>query len=152
MGYDFNVADVAWLTASLTSAAAGTDPASITYQKVLDQTGDEKAAQMAGAIVAWAMINQQAHDDENGVGGGGSKSWLVMIARALGKKLGEIAEKMVDLANSLERLTGEDDAQEFMIVNAELQAQAQMFNVESTTLATVVKSVGEGMAAIARKQ
>lgn len=89
--------------------------------------------------------------DEYRTRGGGVGNWLVAIARNMGEAAGRLAQKMVNLADQLQGLTGKDDAQKFNAVAAELQGYSQMFNIMSQTESTVVKGLGEGMATAVRK-
>lgn len=85
----------------------------------------------------------------------GSKSWLVAIAKAMGEAMGNQAAKLVGLANDLSAAAGDDSkagAQKFSALSSEFQAQSQMFNIMSNTINTSLKSLGEGMTSVARKQ
>lgn len=95
--------------------------------------------------------------ERDGVSGGGSKSWLVAIAQAMGNALGTKAAKLVELSKKLDSLAGSssDDqqaAKEFQKTMAEFQAESQLFSMMSNAFSTAVKSIGEGMTALARKQ
>jgi len=83
--------------------------------------------------------------------GGGGHGWLFAIAQALGKiadNLGkQIEQKAQDLDSSIR--AGAKDLTE---QNAELQALSQQMNMLMQAISTVIKSIGEGAAAIARKQ
>ncbi len=88
---------------------------------------------------------------------GGSKSWLVAIARAMGNALGTKAAKLVELSHKLDQLAGtsSDDqqaAKEFQKTMAEFQAESQMFSMLSNAFSTGIKAIGEGMVSLARKQ
>lgn len=99
------------------------------------------------------QIAQSGLDSISGEGKGGKgESWLVAIAKAMGSILGEKAQKLNDLSEKLNGLTGKDDAQEFSATQTEFQAESQMFNMLSNTISTAIKSIGEGLVANARKQ
>lgn len=99
------------------------------------------------------QIAQAGLDSISGEGKGGKGvSWLVAIAQAMGSILGEKAQKLNDLSEKLNGLTGKDDAQKFSATQTEFQAESQMFNMLSNTISTAIKSIGEGLAANARKQ
>jgi hypothetical protein len=88
---------------------------------------------------------------------GGSKSWLVAIAQAMGNALGTKAAKLVELSKKLDSLAGSssDDqqaAKEFQKTMAQFQAESQLFSMMSNAFSTAVKSIGEGMTSLARKQ
>jgi hypothetical protein len=89
--------------------------------------------------------------------GSGGKSWLVAIAQAMGNALGTKAAKLVELSHKLDSLAGKssDDqksAKEFQKTMAEFQAESQLFSMMSNAFSTAVKSIGEGMTSLARKQ
>jgi hypothetical protein len=91
-------------------------------------------------------------------GAGGKKaagSWLEAIARALGEVAGEKAAKMVDLSNQISEKAGDsspESAKEMTALNAELSGTSQMFKTLQETMNTTVKSIGEGLSTVARKQ
>jgi hypothetical protein len=107
-----------------------------------------------------------------GGGKGGHKatggSWLVALARALGEVAGEKAAKMVELGNKLETLSeqGKDlksgdngqqtDAQkanaaDSVATQSELNGVSKEFQQFMDTINTVVKGIGDGLDAVARK-
>lgn len=115
----------------------------------LTQATDDLTASMTNYLT-----DQAAEEGGEASGEGeGASNWLVAIAKALGEKMGEIAGKMVELTDQLQTLGGEsaEDAQEFNKVVMELQGQSQMYGMISQAANTVVKAIGEGMSAVARK-
>ncbi|HVI59400.1 MAG TPA: hypothetical protein VM619_11110 [Luteimonas sp.] len=95
--------------------------------------------------------------EKDGVAGSGGKSWLVAIAQAMGNALGTKAAKLVELSKKLDSLAGSssDDqqaAKEFQKTMAQFQAESQLFSMMSNAFSTAVKSIGEGMTSLARKQ
>lgn len=95
--------------------------------------------------------------EREGVAGSGGKSWLVAIAQAMGNALGTKAAKLVELSQKLDSLAGtsSDDqqaAKEFQKTMAQFQAESQLFSMMSNAFSTAVKSIGEGMTSLARKQ
>lgn len=117
-----------------------------------------------------------------GTGSGGKTSggsWMQAIAEAMGKAMGEKAKNLVILSDKIASLSGtvngtgqkpadgagttdeaakrtEGDkaeaAAETQRLNAQFQATAQEFNLLQTTFSTAMKTIGEGMASVARKQ
>lgn len=85
--------------------------------------------------------------DGNGLG----ESWLVAIAKAMGKMLGQQAQHLVDLTNQMSQHTGKDDAQVFQQLNAEFSAQSQMFGILSNSFSNSIKTIGDGLTTLARK-
>jgi len=101
-------------------------------------------------------------------GGSTGGSWLVALARALGEVAGERAAKMVELGNKLETLSqeGKDlksgdngqqtDAQkanaaDSVATQSELNGVSKEFQQFMDTINTVVKGIGDGLDAVARK-
>jgi len=85
--------------------------------------------------------------DSDGLG----ESWLVAIAKAMGKMLGQNAQHLVDLTNQMSQHTGKDDAQVFQQLNAEFSAQSQMFGILSNSFSNSIKTIGDGLTTLARK-
>ena len=90
----------------------------------------------------------------------GAKSWLQAIAQAMGEAMGNKAAKMVELSNKLKEQSsagGDEKAQaksakEMQATNAEFQAVSQEFKLLTDAFNTALKSLGEGMGTMARKQ
>ena len=78
----------------------------------------------------------------------GKSSWLHAIAEAMGKKVGELATSMTQHANDV----GSSNAKKAAGASAKLTADSQLFSMYMNALSTVLKSIGEGNAAVARKQ
>jgi hypothetical protein len=102
-----------------------------------------------------ALQNQKQRDetDPTGKNSGrtGGESWLVALAEAQGAMLGDIANKMVKYQGQLTQHANDKDPKQFMDINSKLQAESQMFSLMSNSFSSVLKSLGEGMTAIARK-
>jgi hypothetical protein len=93
----------------------------------------------------------------------GSGGWLVAIAKAMGKALGakaaQLAQTASDLASKMqagvdmEQGTAEQkqNAADVTKLNSLLQGQSQEFTMITTAFATSIKSLGEGMATMGRK-
>ncbi len=104
---------------------------------------------------------------EAGGGVGGSdysssaaNSWFIAIAKALGKALQDLADEIKQLSDQLTGIDAtqgseeqqEQAAQDRVDIQTELQGLAQKFSFAMQTAGTVIKGIGEGMAAMARKQ
>lgn len=125
------------------------------------------------------QIRTGANGAEGGRSSKGSKisggSWMQAIAESMGKVLGEKASDMVKLSEKIAAHTqGEKSgasgaagssgdkektevdkaglAAETQTMNAKFQATGQEFNLLQTTFSTAMKTIGEGMASVARKQ
>ena len=105
----------------------------------------------------------------NGTGTGEVKasggSWMQAIAQAMGEAMGKKASKMVELASKIQALSAQSGngtelsdadkmkaASETQVLNAQFQATGQEFNLLQTTFSTAIKTIGEGMSSVARKQ
>lgn len=104
---------------------------------------------------------------EAGGGVGGSEysssaanSWFIAIAKALGKALQDLADEIKSLSDQLTGIDAtqgsdaekEKAAQDRVDIQTELQGLSQKFSFAMQTASTVIKGIGEGMAAMARKQ
>ncbi|MDT7837981.1 hypothetical protein [Aquabacterium sp. OR-4] len=110
------------------------------------------------------QIVAEATKELKGEGKGSSgkasgESWLVAIAKAMGSVMGDRAAKLVDLSQRMTQTKtgGSSDAQqaaakEMQTLNAEFQATTQEFNLLQNTMSTALKSIGEAMSSVARKQ
>jgi hypothetical protein len=161
-----------WQDAQGTQAEAGTVAANEACSQVLQAFGNE----LADAIVQSVRQQLQAQgsgSDADGTARAGSGSWMLAIARAMGEVLGNKASRMVELSQQIQdlsersRLAAGDgtqplddagraqqllDAAESQRLNTEFQATGQEFNLLQTTFSTAMKTLGEGMASVARKQ
>lgn len=98
-------------------------------------------------------------DGTSGTGKATAESWLVAIAKAMGSAMGDRAAKLVDLSQRMTQTKtgGNSDAQQasakqMQMLNAEFQATSQEFNLLQNTMSTALKSIGEAMSSVARKQ
>lgn len=84
---------------------------------------------------------------------GGADSWLVAIAKAMGKVAGGHAKKLAELSNKLEGLNGKDpnNAQLSQEITNQMQGESQMLNLLQTAFSNVLKTIGESTANMARK-
>ncbi len=134
------------------------------------------SAELGDAIVQ--STRQQLQAEASGGDGGvatrpGGGSWMLAIARAMGAVLGQKASRMVELSQQIQDLSSRSrgatsdgtappddagraqqllDAAESQRLNTEFQATGQEFNLLQTTYSTAMKTLGEGMAAMARRQ
>jgi hypothetical protein len=79
-----------------------------------------------------------------GAGAGGAAGWLRAMAEALGKKLDELADEMTEAAENIDK---EDPS-----TSVRFQVISQQFGIVMNAASTAIKSVGEGMTSMARKQ
>lgn len=85
-------------------------------------------------------------------GSGGSGNWLAILARSLGKTAGNALKEMVALGEKMGGMDSKENPEAFAETQAEFQAQAQIFKMFQEAIGTMIKSIGEGMSSVARKQ
>jgi hypothetical protein len=150
-----------------TSAPAFTLPATVTTDDINDTIKhirseanqvaktDPQAAKILDDLAA-SLTNSLGQNGLSKSSCGTGKSWLEAIAEAMGRALGQMAQKLVDETNQLQNLSGSasgsSGAQEFQAVMAKFQADSQMFSMLSNAYSTSIKSIGEGMSTMASKQ
>ncbi|HEY0179231.1 MAG TPA: hypothetical protein VGC30_06320 [Dokdonella sp.] len=112
---------------------------------------------MVNNLVAQANENDSSSAADSKPGKG--DSWLVAIAKAMGATAGKIASDLVHLSTEIGNVkTGGDESQQqeaakqMQELNAQFQAQSQMLNLVSNSISTGLKSIGDAMTTIARKQ
>ncbi|NLB58198.1 MAG: hypothetical protein GX805_06980 [Gammaproteobacteria bacterium] len=97
----------------------------------------------------------RATDGKSGVAKGTGGSWFEVLAQALGGMLGDRVMALVDAKNRMvENYSDSADQQskEYMEAMTDFQVQSQLFGMESQMSSTAIKSIGEGLISIARKQ
>jgi len=81
---------------------------------------------------------------------GKSGSWLVQFATVMGEIANKISDQMMEKAGEIDTAAeNEEPANE---LTAELTALSQLFKMLTEATNNVIKSVGEGNSALARKQ
>lgn len=107
--------------------------------------------ELSCSIVNWSNLIFTCGDCDDG--GHGKGNWLVAIARAMGKAAGEHAKRLVELSNEIEAASGQDGGAAANVtgLQAEFQAESQMFSMVQNAFSNAVKSIGEGMSTMARK-
>lgn len=91
-------------------------------------------------------------------GGDVANHWLVVLAKAMGGAAGEHLKKAVELGKQIAEVSGRTDgndaqnAKDMAELQAQMQAHTQMFKLASEATATVIKTTGEGLSTMARKQ
>ena len=85
-------------------------------------------------------------------GAGGSGNWLVDLAKALGRASGNHLEDVIELGKDLGEIDAKEDPAAFAEKQAEFQAANQIFKMFQEAISTLIKSIGEGITTMARKQ
>ncbi|MCG7992981.1 MAG: hypothetical protein JAY99_11355 [Candidatus Thiodiazotropha lotti] len=142
-------------------ASSGTSPS----------TGGTDYASQAGdtSDVRSSVTTSCGEDDQKTKPNSGSGSWLVALAKAMGEMTGDHLQKMMQAQDRMEDskvddadLKGKSEEEqsqikqekgkEFTQAQAEFQAESKLFAMCSEATSTVLKSVGEGLSSMARKQ
>lgn len=137
-------------------AAAEADPSS--------ESGGSSAASeddlaTDAALFNSRMDNESRRGSASASSSGGKGNWLLELA----KGLAEVQDKFLTKAlSSLETMKANADSMNgegsggdkgaFLTAQAEYQASMQMFNMMANMTSTTLKTLGEGLTAIARKQ
>jgi hypothetical protein len=117
-----------------------------------------------------SLLNECAQDEE-GEKAKGHGSWLVALAKAMGQMTGKHLEKLMQAQYKMEhsddvkqtekyKNASEKDQEKmdekagtaFTEAQAEFQAESKLFSMCSEATSTVLKSIGEGLSSMARKQ
>ncbi|MEN1956857.1 hypothetical protein WCE34_04650 [Luteimonas sp. MJ204] len=99
------------------------------------------------SFVANATTMREAEAKLASARGGG---WLIALAQVLGKIADNMGEAIVAKAKEID--TAGPDADNINELNAELTAMSQVFKMFMEAASTVIKTIGEGNASMARKQ
>ena len=126
-------------------------PANECEQHVRDRCGNDfrDIGDSIGRSIADIVKKLRCENGEDG----GADSWLVAIAKAMGKVAGQHAKKLAELSNKLDGLNGKDpnNAQQSQEITNQLQGESQMLNLLQTAFSNTLKSLGEATANMARK-
>ena len=88
-------------------------------------------------------------------GGSGKGNWLEVLAGSMAKVQSQFMDKAMQNLEKMNEAAGDvegGNSQEFLTCQSEYQSQTQMFNIMANCTSTSLKSIGEGLASIARKQ
>ena len=95
--------------------------------------------------VAQSEFQREADINESVAGG----SWLYQIAKLLGQIGDKMAQRVVDMAKAVDKAGPE--AKNITELNAKLNAATQVLNMFLQAVSNIIKTIGEGEAAVARK-
>lgn len=110
------------------------------------------------SIMDMVMQNMEEENGEASSGSGERASgsggnWLMVLAKALGKAAGTHLDTMLEKGQEMGDMESSKGKEgEFAEVQAEFQAASQMFKMFQESISTMLKSLGEGMSSVARKQ
>lgn len=97
-------------------------------------------------------MQEENEEASGGSGERGQGNWLMVLAEALGKASGKHLKNMVELGEKMGDMDSEENPEAFAEVQAEFQAASQIFKMFQESISTMIKSIGEGMSTVARKQ
>lgn len=128
------------------------DEGDVVVQSIMDQLmaffremAEEERTEEAGST-----------DPEAGAGleTGGASNWFVILTRALADIQSKWLSLLQDAYGRMQENVGEGEEQQsaFIEAQAEVQAYAKLFGMASETTSTVIKTLGDGLTSIARKQ
>ena len=118
------------------------------------EAGAPSSADPAGELAASAGA-LKGDEDEKGSGGSKSGNWLVALAQSMAKiqaKFLDEAMKQSDIMEGEAGNAGEGKSAAFLDAQAKYTANMQLFNIFSQQVSTSIKTIGESLSAIARKQ
>lgn len=87
-----------------------------------------------------------------GKSGAGGESFLMRLAAALGSAIDSKMDDQLELAESIDKSNSSGDKSEITTKGAQLTALGQEINILSNALNTSLKSIGEAVSTLARKQ
>ena len=133
------------------------------YQDLLKFYAEQRLEEINGTLLAGPGESGKGSSKELNAGG----NWLVVLARFLGSAAGEHLEQAVITGYKLGDVSGRSNqsndtqagrdanaakAKDMAMLQAEMQAHTQMFKMAFEATATLIKTTGEGLATMARKQ
>lgn len=85
---------------------------------------------------------------------GEGANWLVALAKAMSQVQVEHLNKALEASDTMAKNTGEGEKARTNFINAqsEFQAHMKLFSMASEAAANAIKSVGDGLSSLARKQ
>lgn len=118
--------------------------------------GDQSASDIMSGIMRMVQdaMREETESASSSSSGGkaGDGNWLAVLARALGSTAGKHLKKMVELGEKMGSIDSKENPEQFAQIQAEFQAEAQIFKMFQEAIGTMIKSIGEGMSSVARKQ
>jgi len=115
--------------------------------------GETTAADEANADMASLLADTAEGEEKKKTKGGGGGHFLEALAKAMGQVQGNMLRQAKAHSDTMVAQSGDaGDPQAFTLAQAQYTAKMQMFNIYSSQVATSLKTIGEAMAGIARKQ
>lgn len=121
-------------------------------QQAVNEELGGTVSDIVNAVLDNIRESMQEESEETGNGQGGSGNWLMVLAKALGEASGKHLKNMVELGEKMGAMDSEENPEAFAETQAEFQAASQIFKMFQESISTMIKSIGEGMSTVARKQ
>lgn len=124
------------------------------FQEVIDNILEQFGKDVNEELEEAGAGSEGEGSSKSGKGGG---NWLAVLAKAMGDVAGQHLGNSVRLseeiaANSTGGGATDAQAQKMAGLQAEMQAETQMFKLAQEATTTIIKSVGEALSSTARKQ
>lgn len=110
------------------------------------------ATDISGFIFNNITTGENLGSSETSAKSAKARNFFEALGKALGQMLGKESARLVDAADRMVAQSEDKDGKAFMEASTDFQVASQRFNIMSNTAATAIKSIGEGLAGIARKQ
>jgi hypothetical protein len=147
---------------SVTSSLQNNDVSSEAQQAAQGQYGgamQDFQKQFEQNLVKSILQNMGDPDNKPNGKGGGTRGggWLQAIAKAMGTTLGQKAAEMVHLSKEMSDLQSSGsssdsaNAQQFNMDMTEFQATSQEYGILQNTFTNAIKSLGDALSGMARK-
>jgi len=133
------------------TAAAGGAPAEGEAAAGEAAAGEAGEGEEASAAGGGGMTAVEDEDEKNTKGNKG-KSWLIALADGLAKLQSHFLDKAMANLDAMESSKDSESSSEFMKNQAEFQANMKMFGMMAEATSTALKTIGEALSSLARKQ
>ncbi len=100
----------------------------------------------AGNDIATSLVGEA--DEEASKGG----NWLIVLAKAMANVQADHLEKAMENQADMASTAGTEDPRAFQEASAEFQANMKLFGMSAEATSTSLKTLGEALASLARKQ
>ena len=96
--------------------------------------------------------NKRGKGDAKALAAGGGESFLVKLAMAMGQAVDKKMDDMLDIAKDIDNAKSKKDESKITEMSAKMTAYGQEASIMSNALNTSLKTIGEAISGIARKQ
>jgi hypothetical protein len=129
-------------SASESSASSGVQS---TFDRMKDMAFDDANNEVE---------KEQKNSDKKCSNSGGGDNWLVALAKAMSEIQNEHLTKMLGAQKEMQKNVGEskESREKFIEAQSKFQAESKLFGMASECTATALKTIGDAMSSIARKQ